>query len=214
MSLEQASTYLGFVLALVGFSYTFNQKGRYFIIPEGIYIGAFAAHSFIQIYRSIFASAFDFIAAGQLTLVIAVIIGLLAFARLTRFRWLARYPVAILSGAGAGALFGLTLRGQLLTPIGDTVKGVTSAAWDPLSRLLFVVMFIPIIAMFLYSRTFSNVLYEKGQTLYYLQRFGRVAFMVIVGYQIAGYAGVSTRFLQTVVKPVIDDIVRLILGAR
>jgi hypothetical protein len=213
MSLEAASTYVGFVLALIAFSYAFNQKTRLYIIPEGIYIGAFAANSLIQIYRSLFATAFDFILAGKFSLIIAVIIGLLAFARLTRFRWLARYPVAILSGAGVGALFGLSLRGQLLTPIGDTVKFVISAAWDPISKLVTIVTFIPVLVIFLYSRRYSDIVYEKRMPLYYLQRIGRIAFMVIVGYQIAGYAGVSTRFIQTVIKPVLDDIARLIIRA-
>jgi len=210
MSLEAAVKYSGFVLAVIGFSYAFNQKGRLFVIPEGIYIGAFSAHSFIQIYRSLRATAFDFIAAGQVLLIIPVIVGILAFTRLTRFRWLARYPVALLSGAGVGALWGLVLRSQFLAPIGDTVTAVINPAFDVFSKVMFVVLLVPIITMFLYSRMFSNITHERTGSLYYLQRFGRLAFMLIVGYQLTGYGfSVPTRFLQTVVKPVIDDIIAL-----
>ena len=210
MSLEAAIKYSGFILALIGFSYAFNQRGKIFVIPEGIYIGAFSAHSFIQIYRSLRATSFDFIAAGQVLLIIPVIVGILAFTRLTRFRWLARYPVALLSGAGVGTLWGLSLRGQLLGPISDTVTAVISPTFDAFSKLIFVVLLIPIITMFLYSRTFSNITHERTGRLYYLQRFGRLAFMVIVGYQLQPYGMTAPiKYLQTVVKPVIDDIIRL-----
>jgi hypothetical protein len=93
------------------------------------------------------------------------------------------------------------------------VKFVISAAWDPISKLVTIVTFIPVLVIFLYSRRYSDIVYEKRMPLYYLQRIGRIAFMVIVGYQIAGYAGVSTRFIQTVIKPVLDDIARLIIRA-
>ena len=194
---------------MIGFSYAFHQKGRLFVVPEGIYIGAFCAHSFIQIYRSLQATAFQFIAAGQVLLIIPVIVGILAFSRLTKYRWLARFPVALLSGAGVGALWGLSIRGQLLAPITDTVTVLQGSA-DWFSKMIYVVLLIPIIVMFLYSRTFSNITHERTGRLYYLQRFGRLAFMVIVGYQLQPYGFTAPiRFLQTVVKPVIDQVIAL-----
>jgi len=211
MSLELAVKYVSFVMAIIAFSYAFHQRGGAFIIPEGVYIGSFTAYSLFQIYRSLKATALDFIAAGQVILVVPIIIGLLAYARLTRFRWLARYPVAILSGVGAGALFGLMVRGQLLAPIGDTVTAVSSVANDPVSRALFLVLLIPIISLFLYSRTFADIFHVKGQRLYYVQRIGRIAFMIIVAYQCVSpsrMAYIPTLF-QKVIKPVIDDLVLL-----
>jgi len=212
MSLELGVRYFSFIISMIAFSYAFYQRGSAFIIPEGIYIGAFAANSFIQIYRSFQATVWNYVMVGQAILIIPVIVGLLGFARLTKFRWVARYPVAVLSGAGVGALFGLSLRGQFLAVVGDTMTSVMNPVLDILSKALYVVVLIPVILLFLYSSTFSNMLYERKQRLYYLQRFGRIVFMILVGYQLGGYtrlAGLINMF-QGVIKPVVDDMARLL----
>jgi hypothetical protein len=157
-------------------------------------------------YRSLRAQAFDFIAAGQIILLVPVIIGLLAFARLTRFRWLARYPVAVLGGAGVGALWGLTIRSRFLAPIGDTVTAVASAAWDLLSRVAFVVLFVLTVCRFLHSRRFSDMFFERKWRLYYLQRLVLYSFMVLVAYQQGPGISGFMRLVQTVIKLVIDSL--------
>lgn len=210
MSLELGVRYFSFIIAMIAFSYAFYQRSSAFIIPEGIYIGAFAANSFIQIYRSFQATVWNYVTVGQTILIIPVIVGLLGFARLTKFRWVARYPVAVLSGAGVGALFGLSLRGQFLAVVGDTLTSVTSPTFDVASKAIFVVMLIPVILLFLYSRTFSDILYERKHRLNFLQRFGRIAFMILVGYQLGGYTRLAglINLIQGVIKPVIDSIAR------
>jgi hypothetical protein len=200
--------YFAFAMAMIAFSYAWHQKGILFIVPEGIYIGAFSAISFFSMYRSFRAIAWDYVAAGQIFLILPIIIGLLAFSRLTKFRWLARFPVAVMSGVGVGALFGLTLRGQFLAIIGDTVKDVMKPTNDPVSKLLFVVLLIPVMLLFLYSRKFSNIVYNKGGLLYYAQRIGRIGLLIVVGYQTS--IAVEVRLIQSIIKPVVDDIVRAI----
>jgi hypothetical protein len=56
--------YIAFIAAMMAFSYAFYQKGWWFIIPEGIYIGAFTALSLMQIYKSFRGMAWDYILAG------------------------------------------------------------------------------------------------------------------------------------------------------
>jgi hypothetical protein len=101
-SLEFIVGLISMILALISFSYAFHARGIFFIIPESIYIGSITAHALLGIYKGLKATAFDYIGQGQLLLIIPLIIGALAFTRLTKYRWAARYPVALNKGEGKG----------------------------------------------------------------------------------------------------------------
>jgi hypothetical protein len=47
---------------------------------------------------------------GRWSYIIPTIMGILVFARLTKYRWISRYSTAILSGIGLGVTFGETIK--------------------------------------------------------------------------------------------------------
>lgn len=209
-SLEFAVAFISMILALISFSYAFHQRGIFFIIPESVYLGAITAHALMGIYKGIKATALDYIAQGQLQLIIPLIIGILAFTRLTKYRWLARYPVALMTGAGTGALFALTIKGQFIAQIADTITQATNPLYDPISQIIVVAFCIPVMAMFLYSRQLSGIFHERSGSLYWVQRIGQLIFFIFLavkgGLSYDAGTGWPVRLIQQVVKPVLEQI--------
>ena len=202
--------FLAMILALISFSYAFHARGMFFILPESIYIGGITAHALLGIYKGLKTTAFDYIAQGQIQLIIPIIIGLLAFTRLTRYRWAARYPVALMTGAGTGALFGLTIKGQVFAQIRDTVLIAFNVAYDPISRILVVAFLVPIIMLFLYSQKLSGIFHDRGARFEWVSRIGRLIFMIFLA-QKAGMAytagtDLPVKLVQQVIKPVLEKI--------
>jgi hypothetical protein len=196
----------------MAFSYGFFQKSRVYVIPDGFYLGAVTLQSFFTIYRSFKATAWDYIVGGNIILIIPVIIGLLAFTQITKFKWVARYPTAILSGISIGALWGLSIRGQLLAPITQTIAAAfttTGLYGDPITRILTVMFFVPTIAIFMFSTRFGDPLYKQKWGKY-LTRWGQLCITMYLAYH-AGGAGGGSKFLQSEIK-VFTDLIAHLLG--
>ncbi len=185
MSLELAINLFGLVLMFFALSFMLYGESLPFAIAERYYLGALAAYTTFSLYSTLRSSAFNFILAGQVWLLIPVIIGALAFARFTRIRWLARYPVAILSGIGLGLTFGLTLRGQIITMVTTTVEDVLAARPDLGSSILSFIMVFTTVAYFLYSTKYSSPFHEKSGRLYWFMRIGRLSMMFVFGLLVA-----------------------------
>jgi hypothetical protein len=116
---------------------------------ERWFVGAPIGFTFFVVWNSYKSNAIDFIAQGKWWLIIPVIIGLLSFTRLTKYRWAARYPVAALSGIGLGVFFGFNLRGSILAIITSTVDELITLQPDPFSA---IVSFIAVVSLSLTQR--------------------------------------------------------------
>jgi hypothetical protein len=153
-----------------------------FAIGEGCFIAiAGCYNAFVVINR---ASA----SLQQETLyVVPFLIGLLAFTRLTRYRWAARYPVAILSGVGAGIVFAQMVKSMIINNVISSVEGVLTGSPDPLGAwLIFIPQVITPIA-FTYSIRYSGWL-QRGIPRH-LFTLGRTFFLIFVGGRMGELAG-------------------------
>lgn len=175
----------GAVLAWVMVSYVFVGENLALIFGESFYIAGTVVYALFAMYRSLMSTALIPISGGRVLLAIPVIIGLLAFTRLTRFRWLARYPITILSGIGIGLFFGLNLRAQIIDPLALTITNVVTGTPDRFSSLVMIVGVITVVTYFLYSSRYSNAFHQPRGRLYYVMRLGRIIFMISIGYLIA-----------------------------
>jgi hypothetical protein len=149
---------------------------------ERFFIAATVVFSFFAAYKSLVSSVGE-ISTNPL-LIVPVIIGLFAFSRLTRFRWMARYPISILSGIGLGIAFGLTLRSSV---INAAVKGIQyftqgNLMGGHLSGFLFWLGFITTISYFMYSKLYSSQFHEPNAKLYWFMRIGRIFMMASFGW--------------------------------
>jgi hypothetical protein len=140
-------------------------------------------------------------------MVIPMIVGALAFARMTRYRWASRYPVAIMSGVGAGIVFGLTLNTQILIPIASTVTDILTATPDPLSSWLVLAATILVPIAFTYSVPHSGWLHKRASWVITL---GRTFFLCFVGLRMGELDGSSGAQASGIINFVQVSIMRTV----
>jgi hypothetical protein len=172
-----------FVMLMIG-SLAFVGINPIFAIGEGIYISIAATFNTWVLISTLQSK----LSANNL-LIIPVLIGALAFTRLTRYRWAARYTIAIISGVGAGVVFSNSIKSQIMATIQKTVGGVLTGTPDPVSAwVTFIPMVITPLA-FTYSMRYSGwLLRGRGRHLFTL---GRTFFMLFVGGRMGELAGTS-----------------------
>jgi hypothetical protein len=122
--------------------------------------------------------------AGHWTLVVPLIIGVLFFARFTKYSWLYRYPLGIVMGVGVGLVFGLSIRAQILdqalTTIDQMFKGAGIVSLDFLYAVIVTVGVLTSLSYFIYTK-------EQKGALYWTVKVGRIFIMGSFGIQWAGH---------------------------
>lgn len=168
-----ATMYSVFLFLSIG-SLAFFGLTSVFAIGEGCFIAIAAVFNAFVVFRSVATK----INANTL-MIIPFLIGALAFTRLTRYRWAARYTIAIISGVGAGVVFPNSVKTQIMLPISATVNGVLTGTPDPISAwVTFIPMVITPLA-FMYSTRWSGWLHRGlGRNLFALSR---TFFLMFVG---------------------------------
>jgi len=164
----------GAFLALCTFSYPFFGETYFFALSESVLIGGGIALGVFAIIRSLQSSMIDPL------MIIPLIIGLTAFARWTKYRWIARYPVAILSGVGLGVTAGSTIRGQVVAAVIEVIRQLKVADPDFASAVLALIGVCTILFYFMYSRQYSDIVHQGS--LKFLGRLGRLFLFCGFGY--------------------------------
>ena len=178
--IEAALTVVGMILALSGFTFVYFGDHWGYGIAENIYLGGGLAYSLFAIHKSLTASCFDQIAAGRVSLIIPLIIGIGVFARLTRIRWFARYAISTLSGIGVGLTFGLYIKAQIIVVLSEIVRGLVTLTPDPISAVLATFGTVTVFMYFLYSKRFGGLFHERRMR--YLGRLGKIFLFSSLGY--------------------------------
>lgn len=182
MSLAVLWQTIGFILATFFFSFLWLGDSIFYDIAERFFIAATVCFSFFAAYTSLRGSLTDIV--NNPLLIVPVIIGLFAFSRLTRYRWMARYPVSILSGIGLGIAFGLTLRSSVINAAVKAVQYITlgNLQGGYISGFLFWFGFITTVAYFMYSKMYSNPFHDPHGKMYWFMRVGRIFMMCSFGW--------------------------------
>jgi len=173
-------SFVSIVVGIWGLSFLWFGNTWFFAFTENWTIGGMAAINLIAYLEALNTNAFRFIATGRWLLIIPVIVGFLVFARWTRFRWLARYPVSVMSGVGVGIIVGLTIRSQMINTIVVTADELLKLKPDPVSAILMTVGVVCVLTYFLYSITFSQP-FHQGR-LRWAARVGRWLMLVAAGF--------------------------------
>jgi len=177
--------FAGVGIGIMGLSLLWFGNTYAFAFAENWLIGGYAGINLAANIEGLNSTALKNIAAGRWLLIIPLIAGLLVFTRWTRFRWAARYPVAIMSGVGLGAIVGLTMDSQLISMVTTTagelvnLKGPAPFT-DPISAVVMIVGVITVLTYFLYSITFSKP-FHQGNTRW-ISQVGRWFMLVSAGY--------------------------------
>lgn len=174
--LELLGLWTAFITMLMIYSYPLWKENVAFRWAEHTYIAVMLAIGLVVNITNVNRIAIQPMITGQIHYIIPIILGLAMYALLIAdYRWVSRYPIAILVGAG----FGLGMRGVLLTNIlGQVISTITApvggAAMDWFNFAYIAIGTICSIMYFLLT-------YEHRGALRYPTRIGRMFFMIGLG---------------------------------
>jgi len=99
-----------------------------FKFVQATYVGLGIGHGLVMVVGYLTSSTFPAIAAGNISLILPLAMGLLLFGRLKRqYFWVYRYPLALLVGAGLG----LQIMGMLKASLIDQMISTMSISLTP-----------------------------------------------------------------------------------
>ena len=147
--------WIGAIVSNVTVSYVFKKTFIYRYV-ERLIIGSATGYSLLITMQSISRSGIEPIMAGNYALIIAFILGILLWTRLTRtYGWVSRYPTAIMIGVGMGLMISKTIPGQVLGLATSTITDVSNAGQDFSSIFNAVVLFVGVVTsltVFIYTK--------------------------------------------------------------
>ena len=204
---ETLLTIVSLTLAIIFWSYALFGDNYAFAVGEAMFIGGNAANSTLAIGKTLQTGTINPILAGNITLLVAFILGGTAFTRLTKYRWAARYATAVLSGVGVGIIFGSNLRSQIFAGITETIgyvdpvagpKGLIGFIFAPrpislggftvpgpavtVFWLFSTVMLLIMVLTFSYSQLVAGPFFNKDSKLRWVSQLGRIFIMIMLGH--------------------------------
>lgn len=174
---------LYFLLTIIGMSAaTYMWFGDHIIFSaaESFFIGGTSAMTLFSAYRSLMGQTITPISTGKVWLAIPFLLGLLTFTRLTRYRWAARYPIALLAGVGLGVAVGPTLEADFIGASTVTAGNVVTRYPDPFTPVVILISVVFVVIFFMYSQRFAGPVHSGRFSL--VSRIGRIFFFAGIGY--------------------------------
>jgi hypothetical protein len=164
-----AGVWIG-ALCTLGFLSFFIKDNPFYRVVESLYVGVVAGHAVILGWGNINNLGLKPLTKGQYLPLIWVLLGVLLYSRYTKgFGYLARIPVSILVGMGAGMSVRATIGSQVVTQIAATLIKPNS-----LSNILIIVGVVATVFYFFFS-------FEAKGALAIPSRIGRIVMMVSFG---------------------------------
>lgn len=185
---ELLGLWVGWLFMLVIYSYPLYKENPVFRFGEHTYIAIYLAVSLMVNFKNVIRICITPLMGGDILMIVPLVLGLMIFAMLIpEYRWLSRYPVALLVGAG----FGLGIRGTIGPNIIDaTINTITAPVGG---GLMDWVNFIYIAVGMISAGLYFLLTYEHTGALKMPTRIGRLFIMVGLG----AYFGNTVLFRLT-----------------
>lgn len=136
------STWMGVFATLAVYSFLFKENPVWRLV-EHIYIGFAAAHAISMGWTNVRNLAWTPMKTqGKYYLLVPCILGIMLYARFTKsYRWVSRYPMAFLVGAGNGMILKGVIQAQFVSQVKATMVPITFSQgfWVGLGNLIIVV---------------------------------------------------------------------------
>ncbi len=114
----------GWVLMLTIYSYPLYKENPVYRFSEHMFIAIFLAINVVTNINYVMRIAVVPLLEGKILMIVPLILGLMIYAMLIpEYRWVSRYPIALLVGAG----FGLGIRGTIGPNIQDAIASTITA---------------------------------------------------------------------------------------
>ena len=186
--LDVIGLWVGWLLMLMIYSLPLYKENVSYRLAEYLFIGVTLAITLITNFIYVVRVAINPLLGGEILMIVPLVLGCLMFTMLIpEYRWMSRYPIALLVGAG----FGLGIRGTIGPNLQDAIISTITAPTEGGAMAWFNFTYIAVglicsIMYFLLTIEQTGVL--KAPT-----RIGRLFIMVGLG----GYFGNTVLFRFT-----------------
>ncbi len=173
---ELIGLWMGWLFMLMIYSYPLYKENPVYRFAEHTFIGMMISISIMMNLQYLVNTAITPLFQGTFTLIIPLIIGALMYTLLSpKYRWMSRYPIALLVGAG----FGLGMRGTIKPNILDATINTITAPVD--GGTMTWINFLFIAVGLICSVMYFLLTYEHTGLLKHPTRIGRLFIMVALG---------------------------------
>lgn len=186
--LELIGLWMGWLFMLMIYSYPLYKETPVYRFAEHSYIAIMLAVDLIVTIGNVMRIAVRPMFEGDILYIIPILLGFAIYTLLiTDYRWISRYPIAILVGAG----FGLGMSGSIKPNIVDaTISTITSpSGGDFMAWINFLFIAVGLICSVMYFL----LTYEHTGALRSPTRIGRLFIMIALG----AYFGNTVLFRLT-----------------
>jgi hypothetical protein len=166
----------GWVLMLMVYSYPLYKENQAYRLAEYLFIGVTLAITIMVNLSNVVSMAVRPMLQGQILMIIPIIVGLSVFTMISpEYRWISRYPIALLVGTG----FGLGIRGTIKPNLQDAIIDTITAPTEggAMAWINFVYVAVGLVCAVLYFL----LTYEHTGLLQAPSRIGRLFIMVGLG---------------------------------
>lgn len=190
----------GAAFLIMLFSYLLYKRTMLFDIAEASLVGTAAGYSFIMGIKAIRDQAIYPLQAGDLMLLVPVILGLLLYTRLRReTAYISRIPTAIIVGVGMGLSLRNIITASIIRQIQTQINAFqTTTPMKTFSSILLLVGFVTSLMYFVFTREHTGVFgYGVKIGRYFMMATFGTVFGAMAMYRLAIIAG-QVRFLMQV----------------
>jgi len=175
-TLDVIGLWTGWVLMLMIYSYPLYKENPVYRFAEHLYIAVMLAVSLTVNFSNVMRMCITPLLQGNITMIVPLVMGLMIYTMLIpEYRWVSRYPIALLVGAG----FGLGIRGSIGPNIQDAIVSTITRPTDggAMAWINFLYIAVGLICSVLYFL----LTYEHSGALQAPTRIGRLFIMVALG---------------------------------
>jgi hypothetical protein len=175
-TLDVIGLWTGWVLMLMIYSYPLYKENPVYRFAEHLYIAVMLAVSLTVNFSNVMRMCITPLMQGDITMIVPLVVGLMIYAMLIpEYRWVSRYPIALLVGAG----FGLGIRGSIGPNIQDAIVSTITRPTDggAMAWINFLYIAVGLVCSVLYFL----LTYEHSGAMQVPTRVGRLFIMVALG---------------------------------
>jgi hypothetical protein len=174
--LDVIGLWTGWVLMLMIYSYPLYKENPVYRFAEYLYIAVYLAVSLTVNFSNVMRMCINPLMQGDITMIVPLVMGLMIYAMLIpEYRWVSRYPIALLVGAG----FGLGIRGSIGPNIQDAIVSTITRPTD--GGAMAWINFLYIAVGLVCSVMYFLLTYEHSGAMQVPTRIGRLFIMVALG---------------------------------
>jgi hypothetical protein len=168
--------WVGWVLMLTIYSYPLYKENPVYRFSEHLYIAVMLAVNLVTNFSNVMRMCITPLMQGNIMMIIPLVVGILIYTMLIPdYRWISRYPVALLVGAG----FGLGIRGTIGPNIQDAIVSTITAPSG--GGIMEWINFLYIAVGLICSLMYFLLTYEHSGPLQAPTRIGRLFIMIGLG---------------------------------